>query len=55
MNLSNFLKMTYENKFDWTLGENKSNSNPIKPKTKPKQTQFPKGQNEIKLLFKKEL
>ena len=23
--------MTYENKLNWTLGENKPNSNPIKP------------------------
>jgi len=37
MNLSNFLKMTYENKFDWTLGENKSNSNPIKPNSQKAQ------------------
>jgi len=30
MYVSNFLKMTYENKSNWTLGENKPNSNPIK-------------------------
>jgi hypothetical protein len=32
MNVSIFLQMAYENKRDWTLGENKPNSNPIKPK-----------------------
>jgi len=31
MNVSIFLQMTYENKHNWTLGENKPNSNPIKP------------------------
>jgi len=35
MNVSIFLQMPYENKCDWTLGENKPNSNPIKPKTNP--------------------
>ena len=31
MNVSVFLQMDYENKHNWTLGENKPNSNPIKP------------------------
>jgi len=31
MNVSIFLQMAYENKSNWTLGENKPNSNPIKP------------------------
>jgi len=31
MNVSIFSKMTYENKSNWTLGESKPNSNPIKP------------------------
>jgi len=31
MNLSAFIKMTYENTSNWTFGENKPNSNPIKP------------------------
>ncbi|HUU19374.1 MAG TPA: HNH endonuclease [Sedimentisphaerales bacterium] len=31
MNVSIFSKMAYENKSYWTLGENKPNSNPIKP------------------------
>jgi len=30
MNVSIFLQMAYENKSNWTLGENKPNSNPIK-------------------------
>ena len=29
MNVSIFSKMAYENKFNWTLGENKPNSNPM--------------------------
>jgi len=108
MNVNSYNTTEYENKCDWTLGENKPNSNPIKPnlkrakinanvfkikdyrkkddfvvqinkpnsnpisvkpkisanafsqkdyenktafrpkKTKPKQTQFPKGQNELR-------
>jgi hypothetical protein len=31
MNLNLYLTMNYENISDWTLGENKPNSNPIKP------------------------
>ncbi len=31
MNVSILLQTAYENKRDWTLGENKPNSNPIKP------------------------
>ena len=31
MNVSIFSKMAYEYKHDWTLGENKPNSNPNKP------------------------
>jgi len=31
MNVSIFSKMAYENISDWTLSENKPNSNPIKP------------------------
>jgi len=30
MNVSIFIQMAYENKSNWTLGENKPNSNPIK-------------------------
>jgi len=73
MNVSIFSQMAYENKSNWTLGENKPKTNPIcqrvklmqsvylqrilkknadkgYEKTKPKQTQFPKGQNERKLI-----
>ncbi len=31
MNVCIFSQMAYENKSNWTLGENKPNSNPIKP------------------------
>ncbi|GAG00814.1 unnamed protein product, partial [marine sediment metagenome] len=31
MNVSIFSQMAYENKRDWTLGQSKPNSNPIKP------------------------
>jgi len=31
MNVSIFSKMDYENKRNWTLGQSKPNSNPIKP------------------------
>ncbi len=57
MNLSIFSAKDYENKHDWTIGQSKPNSNPIKanlsqfqcqtkpnkPKTKPIQTQFQTG------------
>ena len=31
MNVSILLQMDYENKRNWTIGESKPNSNPIKP------------------------
>jgi len=31
MNVSSILTTDYENKYNWTLGENKPNSNPNKP------------------------
>jgi len=31
MNINQYNKKAYENKYNWTLGENKPNSNPIKP------------------------
>jgi len=34
MNISSFITMDYENKRNWTLSENKPNSNPIKPNSK---------------------
>jgi len=34
MNLSIYLQTAYENKRDWTLGQNKPNSNPISEKPK---------------------
>jgi len=34
MNVSIFIQMDYENISDWTLGQNKPNSNPIKPNFK---------------------
>ncbi len=44
MNVTSFYTVDYENKSNWKLGENKPNTKPIKPNTKPKQTRFPKGQ-----------
>ncbi|MFZ2149501.1 MAG: hypothetical protein WAV28_20005 [Sedimentisphaerales bacterium] len=35
MNLRILSKMTYDNKYNWTLGENKPNSNPIQTQNKP--------------------
>jgi hypothetical protein len=47
MNVKSFHTVDYENIANWTLGENKPNTKPIKPNTKPikankmpKQTQF---------------
>ncbi|MFH1882904.1 MAG: hypothetical protein ABIL62_09365, partial [Planctomycetota bacterium] len=48
MIVSIFSKMAYENKHNWTLGQNKPNSNPIKPN-------FQKAQNERKLICHKGL
>ena len=31
MNVNTYIRKDYENKRDWTLGENKPNSNPNKP------------------------
>jgi len=35
MNVNSFITKDYENKSNWTLGENKPNSKPIKANTKP--------------------
>jgi hypothetical protein len=35
MNVNISTKMSYENKCNWTLGENKPNSNPIQTQSKP--------------------
>jgi len=51
MNANVFIKKDYENISDWALGQNKPNSNPIKPN----QTQFPKSPNECKLTYNKGL
>jgi hypothetical protein len=34
MNVTSILTTDYENKFNWTLGDNKPNSNPIPEKPK---------------------
>jgi len=44
MNVKSYNTTDYENKSNWTLGENK-----------PNQTQFSKGQNECKLTYNKGL
>jgi len=31
MNVTSLITVDYENKSDWTLGENEPNTNPIKP------------------------
>ncbi len=51
MNANPYDTTDYERKRNWTLSENKPNSNPIKPN----QTQFAKGQNEYKLNYNKGL
>ena len=48
MNVTIYSQMAYENKSNWTLGENKPNSNPIKANTKPIQTQTKPKQTQYK-------
>jgi len=48
MNISSVLTVDYENKYNWTLGENKPNSNPIQTQYEPNQSQS----NPISLLPK---
>ncbi|MBA7663631.1 hypothetical protein ES703_71676 [subsurface metagenome] len=55
MNVTSFYTVDYENIANWTLGENKPNSKPIKANTNPKQTQLTKSPNECKLSNNKEL
>ncbi|HUU18574.1 MAG TPA: hypothetical protein VMW72_15595 [Sedimentisphaerales bacterium] len=47
MNVKSYNTMDYENISDWTLGQNKPNSNPIKPN-------FPEGKIDAKCVFTKE-
>jgi len=44
MNVSLNITKDYKNKHNWTLGENKPNSNPIKPN-------LPKGKIDAKCVF----
>jgi len=47
MNVSILLQMDYENISDWTLGQSKPNSNPIKPNCR-------KGKIDAKCVFTKD-
>ena len=47
MNVSIYLQTAYENKRNWTLGESKPNSNPIKPNCR-------KGKIDAKCVFTKD-
>ncbi|MBA7665919.1 hypothetical protein ES703_73994 [subsurface metagenome] len=54
MNVTSLITVDYENKSNWTLGENKPKTNPIKPNTKPikankipKQTQYKPNQTQL--------
>ncbi|MFH1883033.1 MAG: hypothetical protein ABIL62_10030 [Planctomycetota bacterium] len=56
INVYSLVTMDYENISDWTLGENKPNSNPIKPcPERSRMGQFPKDPNECKLTYNKGL
>ena len=47
MNVNSLITSDYENISDWTLGENKPNSNPIKPNCR-------KGKIDAKCVFTKD-
>jgi len=54
MNVSLNITKDYENKRNWTIGQNKPNSNPIKAcPERSRMGQSPKSQNEYKLNFNK--
>jgi len=56
INLKSRKKKAYENKSNWTLGENKPNSNTIKAcPERSRMGQFPKRPNEYKLTYNKGL
>ncbi len=55
MNARSLITVDYENIANWTLGENKPNSNPIQAQTNPKQTQSTGCPNEHKLTLNKGL
>ena len=47
MNVSSIITTDYENTYNWTIGENKPNSNPIKPN-------LPEGKIDAKCVFTKD-
>ncbi len=55
MNITSLITVDYENIANWTLGENKPNSKPIKANTQPIQTQFTGCPNERKFCYNKGL
>jgi hypothetical protein len=48
MNVTSLITVEYENISNWTLGENKPNTNPIKANSKPIQSQFKANQSQFK-------
>ena len=51
MDINTIVTMCYVNFRHWLRRKNKANSNPIKAKTNPIQSQFPKGQKLMKSLY----
>ena len=51
MNVNLYNTTAYENKHDWTLGENKPNSNPIQANFNAYQTQFKPKQTQFQTAF----
>ena len=50
MNVSPVITRKYENKSNWTLGENKANTKPIKPNTNPIKANFRKAKMNVSLV-----
>jgi hypothetical protein len=51
MNVSPVITREYENKSNWTLGENKPNTNPIRTQSNPIKPNF-KGKKMLNLKFR---
>ena len=51
MNVNPYISTDYENKSNWTLGQNKPNTNPIQTQFKPN---LPEGKIDAKSVFTKD-
>ena len=54
VNVTSLITVAYENKSNWTLGENEPNTNPIRTQSNPIKPNLPEGKIDAKYVFTKD-